>query len=121
MKQAKHTLKKSLESALDIIGDMIPASIGLKSPSVFLEKAEQFLHHKSQQLETFINKKLKHNRSTEQLRKQAREMPILSPHKVKIQTSQDTGLSKEDILKRLAEIDRMILARKLQQEIEHKR
>jgi len=44
-----NTLRTKLESTLDIIGDIIPASIGLKSPTIFLEKAEQFLNHKSHQ------------------------------------------------------------------------
>jgi len=121
MKQSKHIFRKSLESTLSFIGDIIPTSIGLKNPTIFLEKAEQFLNHKSHQLETFIEKKLQRIYQKETIREYIKDHPILPPHSVKTHKSYDKGLSREDILKRLAAIDRMILTRELQQNIEHKR
>jgi len=121
MKQLEQGFRKSLESTLDIIGDLIPASIGLRSPTVALEKAEQFLHRKSRQLEAFIEKKLHGQHQKETIRQEIEELPELPLHNFQTHKSFDKGLSREDILKRLTEIDRMILTRELQQNIEHKR
>jgi hypothetical protein len=119
MKQAKHRLQQTLESALTMIGDVIPLSIGLKNPAIMLERMEHLLEQGSLRLEAFVERKIHVQHRKETIREQISNSPILPPHSVRIEESFEKGLSRDDVLKRLAEIDRIIITREQEQEIEH--
>lgn len=121
MKITDNSFRKGLETLTTVIGSVLSTTVGIKRSASILEKAEQFLNHKSQQLEAFIDRTLQRQHQKETIRQDIEELPVLPPHRVKTHTSLDKGLSKDDVLKRLAEIDRMILSREIQQNIEHKR
>lgn len=117
--QFNRMIQKGLESTLTLIGDIIPVSIGIKNPVIFMEHMEKFLEKSSLKLEAFVEGKLQRNHKKDIIRQKISKSPILPPHSVRTEESLEKVLSKEDILKRLAEIDRIIITRELQQEIEH--
>ena len=119
MKVIKNTLEQGFESALEIIGDIFPISIGMRNPAILLKKAEQFFSKKSQEFEAFVNRKINAQYRKESIREQISTSSLLPQHRIRTEESFQKGLSKEDVLKRLAEIDRMIITREQEQKKEH--
>jgi len=114
----KRMLRKGLESTLDFVGDLIPVSLGMRNPKILFDRMEQFLEQGSKKVEKYVQRKLHRLHQKDKIREQVKELSILPPHSTYSSKSLDKGLSREDVLKRLAEIDRLIMKREL--EIEHK-
>ncbi|GGG19745.1 hypothetical protein GCM10011344_20560 [Dokdonia pacifica] len=121
MKTTKNTFRRGLEFALDIIGDIVPMGIGMRSPSILLERAELFLSKKSQQLELFIAKKLQRQHAKEIFQEEIKKRSQFPSHPMKKQKTLEKRLSKEDVINRLAEIERDIYQRERSNTIKHER